>query len=67
MIIFGKQKKRITFRLGCLWFYIKRLDDINQFDIATENMAALCVDLGVSWDAMQKAEQTYRQAVAYDG
>ena len=35
-MLFGKKKKRITFLLGCLWYYIKRIEDVNRFLEATD-------------------------------
>lgn len=68
MIFFGKKKKKyLAFRLGCLWYYIKMIPDVKQFSDATELITSLCVDFGINWEAVQKAETIYGEAVSYDG
>ena len=58
-MLFGKKKKRIAFLLGCLWYYIKRIEDVNRFSEATEIMTTVCVDLGIDWEQVNNAEKTY--------
>ena len=58
-MLFGKKKKRITFLLGCLWYYIKRIEDVNRFSEATEIMTTVCVELGIDWEQVTNAEKAY--------
>ena len=55
-MLFGKKKKRIAFLLGCLWYYIKRIEDVNRFSEATEIMTTICVELGIDWEQVNNAE-----------
>ena len=59
-MMFGKKKKRIAFLLGCLWYYIKRMEDVNRFSEATEIMTTVCVELGIDWEQVNNAEKTYQ-------
>lgn len=68
-MLFGKKKKRIAFLLGCLWYYIKRIEDVNRFAEATEIMTNVCVDLGIDWEQVNNAEKAYvrwRRGGVYD-
>ena len=58
-MLFGKKKKRIAFLLGCLWYYIKRMEDVNRFSEATEIMTTVCVELGIDWEQVNNAEKAY--------
>ena len=58
-MLFGKKKKRIAFLLGCLWYYIKRMEDVNRFSEATEIMTTVCVELGIDWEQVNNAETWY--------
>ena len=58
-MLFGKKKKRIAFLLGCLWYYIKRLEDVNRFSEDTEIMTTVCVELGIDWEQVNNAEKAY--------
>ena len=59
-MLFGKKKKRIAFLLGCLWYYIKRIEDVNRFAEATEIITAVCVELGIDWEQVNNAEKMYQ-------
>ena len=49
-MLFGKKKKRIAFLLGCLWYYIKRIEDVNSFAEATEILTnTLTGETSVGW------------------
>ena len=58
-MLFGKKKKRISFLLGCLWYYIKRMEDVRRFVEATEIMTTVCVELGIDWEQVNNAEKAY--------
>ena len=58
-MLFGKKKKRIAFLLGCLWYYIKRMEDVNRFLEATDIMTTVCVELGIDWEQVNNAEKAY--------
>ena len=58
-MLFGKKKKRIAFLLGCLWYYIKRMEDVSRFAEATEIMTTVCVELGIDWEQVNSAEKAY--------
>ena len=58
-MLFGKKKKRITFLLGCLWYYIKRIEDVNRFLEATDIITDVCVDLRIDWEQVNNAEKAY--------
>ena len=58
-MLFGNQKKRIAFLLGCLWYYIKRMEDVNRFSEATDIMTTVCVELGIDWEQVNNAEKAY--------
>ena len=58
-MLFGKKKKRIAFLLGCLWYYIKRMEDVDRFVEATEIMTTVCVELGIDWEQVNNAEKAY--------
>ena len=59
-MLFGKKKKRIAFLLGCLWYYIKRMEDVDRFVEATEIMTTVCVELGIDWEQVNNAEKAYQ-------
>ena len=59
-MLFGKKKKHIAFLLGCLWHYIKRIEDVNRFAEATDIMANVCVELGIDWEQVNDAERAYQ-------
>ena len=56
-MLFGKKKKRIAFLLGCLWYYIKRMEDVRRFVEATDIMTTVCVELGIDWEQVNNAEK----------
>ena len=58
-MLFGKKKKRIAFLLGCLWYYIKRMEDVSRFFEATDIMSDVCVELGIDWEQVNNAEKAY--------
>ena len=64
-MLFSKKKKRIAFLLGCLWYYIKRMEDVNRFSEATEIMTTVCVELGIDWEQVNDAERMYQTWVAF--
>ena len=59
-MLFGKKKKRITFLLGCLWYYIKRMEDVRRFVEATDIMTDVCVEMGIDWEQVTNAEKAYQ-------
>ena len=58
-MLFSKKKKRIAFLLGCLWYYIKRMEDVRRFVEATDIMTTVCVELGIDWEQVSDAEKAY--------
>ena len=58
-MLFSKKKKRIAFLLGCLWYYIKRIEDVDGFAEATDIMTDVCVELGIDWEQVSDAEKAY--------
>ena len=64
-MLFGKKKKRIAFLLGCLWYHIKRIEDVNRFSEATEIMTTVCVELGIDWEQVNNAEKAYQRWDAF--
>ena len=58
-MLFSKKKKRIAFLLGCLWYYIKRMEDVNRFSEATEIMTTVRVERGIDWEQVNNAEKAY--------
>ena len=58
-MLFGKKKKHIAFLLGCLWYYIKRMEDVRRFVEATDIMTTVCVELGIDWEQVNNAEKAY--------
>ena len=64
-MLFGKKKKRIAFLLGCLWYYIKRIEDVYRFAEATDIMTDVCVEMGIDWEQVTNAETWY--VSQYDG
>lgn len=62
-MLFCKKKKHIAFLLGCLWYYIKRIEDVHRFSEATEIMINVCVELGIDWEQVNDAERTYQTVV----
>ena len=58
-MLFSKKKKRVAFLLGCLWYYIKRMEDVDRFVEATEIMTTVCVELGIDWEQVNNAEKAY--------
>ena len=59
-MLFGKKKKHIAFLLGCLWYYIKRMEDTRRFLEATEIMTEVCAELGIDWEQVNNAEKAYQ-------
>lgn len=63
MLIIGKGKKRrITIRLGFLWYWMKLLS-AEDFDMATEVFCNLCYDLDVNWEAVQRAAKCMEEVM----
>ena len=58
-MLFGKKKKNIAFLLGCLWYYIKRIEDVNRFAEATDILTNVCVELGIDWEQVDNAYQIW--------
>ena len=58
-MLFSKKKKRITFLFGCLWYYIKRIEDVRRFVEATDILTTVCVELGIDWEQVTNAEKAY--------
>ena len=58
-MLFGKKTKRIAFLLGCLWYYIKRMEDVNRLLEATDIMTNVCVELGIDVEQVNNAEKAY--------
>ena len=58
-MLFGKKKKRIAFLLGCLWYYIKRMEGVSRFAEATDIITDVCVELGIDWEQVKNAETWY--------
>ena len=58
-MLFCKKKKRIAFLLGCLWYYIKREEDVNRLLEATAIMATICRELGIDCEQVNNAEKAY--------
>lgn len=58
-MLFGKKKNRIAFLLGCLWYYVQRIEYVDRFAEATEIMATVCVELGIDWEQVNNAEKAY--------
>ena len=58
-MLFGKKKKHISFLLGCLWYYIKRTEDVNRLLEATDIMANVCIELGIDCEQVNNAEKAY--------
>ena len=59
-MLFSKKKKRIAFLLGCLWYYIKRMEDVGRFSEATDIITTVCVELGIDWEQVNNAEKAYQ-------
>ena len=59
-MLFGKKKKRIAFLLGCLWYYIKRMEDVNRVLEATDIMANVCIELGIDCEQVNNAGKAYQ-------
>ena len=54
----------IAFTLLCvvsliLWYYIKRMEDVNRFSEATEIMTTVCVEMGIDWEQVNNAEKAF--------
>ena len=64
-MLFGKKKKRIAFLLGCLWYYIKRMEDVNRLLEATDIMTNVCVELGIDVEQVNNAEKAYKTWTAF--
>ena len=62
-MLFYKKKKHIAFLLGCLWYYIKRIEDMHSYLEATEIMVNVCVELGIDWEQVNDAERMYQTVV----
>ena len=58
-MLLGKNKKRIAFLLGCLWYYIKRMEDVNRVVEATGIITDVCVEMGIDWEQVTNAETWY--------
>ena len=57
--MFKKKKKRVAFLLGCLWYYIKRIEDVDRFSESTDIITTVCVELGIDWEQVNNAEKAY--------
>lgn len=61
MLITKRMKKRFTFYLGCLYWYIRHLDNPGDFDEAMAFLAEIGVRLGVTWDGIEAACKAWQQ------
>ena len=59
-MLFSKKKKRIAFLLGCLWYYIKRIEDVNRLLEATDIFTNIFVELGIDLEQVINAEKSYQ-------
>ena len=59
-MLFCKKKKRIAFLLGCLWYYIKRIEDVNRLLEATDIFTNIFVELGIDLEQVINAEKSYQ-------
>lgn len=59
-MLFGKKKKYIAFSLGCLWYYIKRIEDVDRLAEATSIMKNVCKELRIDWEQVMDAERAYQ-------
>lgn len=64
-MLFGKKKKRISFLLGCMWYYVKKIEDVDRFAEATEILTDVCVELGIDWGKVNNAEKAYQKWYAF--
>ena len=59
-MLFSNKKKHIAFLIGCLWNYIKRIEDVDRFSEATDIITTVCVELGIDWEQVNNAEKAYK-------
>ena len=67
MIFPRKKKKHIGFLLGCLWYYIKSIDNVKRFTEATDLLVSICVDLGIDWNLVEDAGKVYAEVMKHEG
>lgn len=58
-MMFGKKKKQIAFLVGCLWHYIKMIDDVQDFDRATSCITDLAIRLNIDWNVVTDGARAY--------
>lgn len=57
--MFKKKKKKIAFLIGCLWYYIKMIDDVQDFEKATECITDLAIKLNIDWKMVEDGAKAY--------
>lgn len=60
-LISKSKKRRIALRLGFLWAYIKRLENVHRFGEATEVLSDLCIDLGIEWRLIENGAKVLEE------
>ena len=58
-MMFGKKKKQIAFLIGCLWHYIKMIDNVQDFDRATSCITDLAIKLNIDWNVVTDGAKAY--------
>ena len=57
------KKKNIGFLIGCIWYYIKRIENVQAFADATSILTELTVKLCIDWNTVESAEKIYETVV----
>lgn len=59
MVLMDKKKKeRVTYNLAVLWYHVKGLNEVTSFEIMTNALVAVAVDLGIDWNDIMAAAKT---------
>lgn len=57
--MFRKKKEKIAFLIGCLWYYIKMIEDVQDLEKATECITNLAIKLNIDWNMVEDGAKSY--------
>lgn len=60
-----RRRQYLTVKLGQMWFYLREIEDTEEFLDMAEIFSDVCVELGVDWGEMLKAAGVYDRAVRF--
>lgn len=57
--MFRKKKEKIAFLIGCIWYYIKMIEDVQDLVRATDCITNLAIKLNIDWNMVEDGAKVY--------